>query len=110
MSLFNYTNALYNYDVKAVYYGGLESDWSNKIAYIYGTPATFLEDDDEPVVGVPGDVNGDGQVTAGDITCLYNYLLNNDQTYVATSDVNGDGEITAGDITFIYNILLGNNN
>ena len=110
MSLFNYTNALYNYDVKAVYYGGLESDWSNKIAYIYGTPATFLEDDDEPVVGVPGDVNGDGQVTAGDITCIYNYLLNNDQTYVATSDVNGDGEITAGDITFIYNILLGNNN
>ena len=62
---------------------------------------------DQVIVNTPGDVNGDGQVTAGDITCIYNYLLNNDQTYVATGDVNGDGEITAGDITFIYNILLG---
>ena len=62
---------------------------------------------EQVVVNTPGDVNGDGQVTAGDITCIYNYLLNNDQTYVATGDVNGDGEITAGDITFIYNILLG---
>ena len=57
---------------------------------------------------VKGDVNGDGNVTAADITQLYNYLLNGDMTYYNTADVNGDGNITAADVTFIYDILLGN--
>ena len=57
---------------------------------------------------VIGDVNGDGEVTAADITAIYNFLLNDDETYLATSDVNGDGNITAADITIIYNILLEN--
>ncbi|MBO4723470.1 MAG: dockerin type I repeat-containing protein [Muribaculaceae bacterium] len=56
---------------------------------------------------VPGDVNRDGNVTSADVTALYNYLLNGDETYLATSDVNGDGNITSADVTFIYNILLG---
>ena len=58
---------------------------------------------------VIGDVNGDGEVNAADITAIYDYLLNNDDTYIATSDVNGDGMITSADITFIYNILLESN-
>lgn len=62
----------------------------------------------EEIPSVYGDVNGDGEVTTIDITCLYNYLLNGDETYLATSDVDGDGEITTVDITVIYNILLGN--
>ena len=57
---------------------------------------------------VMGDVNGDGEVTAVDITALYNYLLNGDETYLATSDLNGDGQVTSVDVTIIYNILLGN--
>ncbi|MBP5688879.1 MAG: leucine-rich repeat protein [Muribaculaceae bacterium] len=57
---------------------------------------------------VNGDVNGDGTVTAADITELYNYLLNGDTTYINTADVNGDGDITAADITAVYDILLGN--
>ena len=56
----------------------------------------------------PGDVNGDGNVTAADITALYNYLLNNDETYLNSSDVNGDSNITSADITAVYNILLEN--
>ena len=61
-----------------------------------------------PVVAVPGDVDGDGTVTAGDITLLYNILLNGDYTGVVNGDQDGDGSITAGDITAVYNILLGN--
>ena len=57
---------------------------------------------------IVGDVNGDGNITAGDVTELYNCLLNNDQTYITTCDVNGDGEVTAADITALYDILLGN--
>jgi hypothetical protein len=56
---------------------------------------------------VPGDVDGDGTVTAGDITALYNYLLNSDMTGIVNGDVDGDGTITAGDVTMVYNILLG---
>ena len=59
------------------------------------------------VVNIPGDVNGDGSVTSADVTCVYNYLLNSDETFIDTCDVNGDGFITSSDITVIYNILLG---
>ena len=58
---------------------------------------------------VPGDVNGDGSVTSVDVTCVYNYLLNGDETFIETCDVNGDGDITSVDVTMIYNIMLGDN-
>ena len=86
----------YAYDVKALY-GSEFSNWSNMVDVL-----TLAGGDH-----VYGDVNCDGEVTAVDITCLYNYLLNGDETYIATSDVDGDGNITSVDITCIYNILLG---
>lgn len=52
------------------------------------------------------DVNGDGYVTAADITALYDYLLNNNTSNLVNGDVNGDGYITAGDVTTVYDILL----
>ena len=58
--------------------------------------------------GIPGDVNGDGTVTAADVTALYDHLLNGDNTHAGSYDVNGDGDITAADITAVYDILLGN--
>ena len=85
----------YFFDVRAVN-GNIHGAWSNKIE------VTTLAG------GVYGDVNGDGEVTTIDITAIYNYLLNGDETFLATSDVDGDGEITTVDITIIYNILLGN--
>ena len=57
--------------------------------------------------GVYGDVNGDGNVTAADITALYDFLLTNDTTNLVNGDVDGDGNITAGDITKVYDIILG---
>ena len=56
---------------------------------------------------VNGDVNGDGVVTAADITELYNFLLNNDDSHIVNGDMNGDGNITAADITAVYDVLLG---
>ena len=56
---------------------------------------------------IPGDVNGDGEVTASDVTALFKYLLNNDTTDIVNGDQNGDGLITASDVTRIYEILLG---
>ena len=71
----------------------------------YGVTTAKFE---APVVVVPGDVNGDGQVTASDITSLYSIILNNDWSNAVNADQNGDGEITAADITAVYNVLLGN--
>ena len=56
---------------------------------------------------VPGDVNLDRAINAADVTAIYNYILNGDDTFLSTSDVNGDGAINAADLTFIYNRILG---
>jgi formylglycine-generating enzyme required for sulfatase activity len=56
---------------------------------------------------VYGDVNGDGAVTVADATAIYNYLLSEDDTFLATCDVDGDGFVTVADITIIYNVILG---
>lgn len=53
-----------------------------------------------------GDVNGDGHVNSVDVTALYNYLLNGDDSHVVNGDQDGDGHITSGDIIVVYNVLL----
>lgn len=53
-----------------------------------------------------GDVNCDGHVSAVDVTIIYNYLINGDETYKSTCDIDGDGHISAVDITALYDILL----
>lgn len=55
-----------------------------------------------------GDVNGDGTVTAADVTALYDVLLNNNYSNVVNGDQTGDNIITAADVTKVYDILLGN--
>ncbi len=59
------------------------------------------------VTAVPGDVNGDGNVTAADVTALYDYLLNDVTTHLINGDQDQNGTITASDVTAVYNILLG---
>ena len=103
---YNSQNALFYYDVKSVYYDGQESEWSNKIYYVWGEMQTILEDDDDPVA-IPGDVNGDGNVNSADVTSLYTFMLNGDNSDIVNGDQDGDGEITAHDITVVYEILLG---
>lgn len=53
-----------------------------------------------------GDVNGDGYVTAADITALYEWMLDNNNEHLMNPDVFPDGHITAADITKVYDILL----
>ena len=54
-----------------------------------------------------GDVNGDGSVTAADVTALYDVLLNNNYSNVVNGDQTGDNIITAADVTKVYDVLLG---
>ncbi len=57
-----------------------------------------------------GDVDGDGSVTAADITFLYNILLGVSFEYINRADIDTDGTITSSDITRLYNKLLGDGN
>ena len=72
--------------------------------------ANILLPGEEQQQSIPGDVNGDGQVTSVDVTALYNFLLNGDTSDIVNGDQSGDGQITAADVTAVYNVLLGNNN
>ncbi len=102
--------AYWVYDVKSVYYGGPESEWSNQIYYSTQPFPVILEDDDDPIEQpVVGDVNGDGDVNSVDVTILYNFLLNGDTEGMVNGDQDGDGNITAVDVTVVYNVLLGGN-
>ena len=60
--------------------------------------------------GVPGDVNGDGEVTIADINTLIDIILNDgigsDEETLIRADVNMDGEINVADINAVIAILL----
>ncbi len=90
----------------------IAQNFDEEISYLKGWIHDRLAWMDEqlgfnPNAGGTGDVNCDGEVTAADITALYNYLLTGDETYINTCDVDGDGQITSSDVTAIYNIMLG---
>ena len=80
--------------------GAANTSYSEPIAFVYSSGAA-----PQPVLG---DVNGDGKVTSVDITALYNWLLNSDDSAIVNGDQSGDGKITAVDVTVVYNVLLGN--
>lgn len=87
--------ATYKYEVKAIFPFG-ESEFSaSKLV-------TLLEQ-----TGIFGDVNGDGEVTVGDVSAIYNIILGLSEEYKDRADVNGDGEITVGDVSAIYGIIVG---
>ncbi len=59
--------------------------------------------------GLPGDVNGDGQVGIGDIVAITNVMagIETNETIRARADVNGDTEVGIGDIVAVTNIMAG---
>ena len=58
---------------------------------------------------LPGDVNGDGEVSFADISILYDYLIGGYELpapYVQNADHNGDGTVDFSDIASIYAACL----
>ncbi len=62
-------------------------------------PDAVLPDDP-----VDGDLNGDGNTNAGDVSALYEAILsgNSDPRY----DLNSDSSVNAGDVSALYEIIL----
>lgn len=96
-----YDTALYEVDLTTG-----ETTRIAKIDNRFTFSCMWVVEDDEPINVVDGDVNGDGFVTSADITALYNWLLNEDDSAIVNGDQNKDGDITTGDVTYVYNILL----
>ena len=84
-----------------------------RLSYSTGSSADQIYVDDvkfyykEKEAAIPGDVNGDGEVTGSDVTALYNHILFGQDTEIFNGDQNGDGEVTGSDVTAVYNIILG---
>ncbi len=55
---------------------------------------------------VLGDVDGDGEMSIGDVTALIDYLLGGSGIEMAAADVDGDHEISIGDVTALIDLLL----
>ena len=53
---------------------------------------------------LPGDVNGDGEVTVADVNAVITGILNG--SVDMTCDVNGDGEVTIADVNAVITIIL----
>ena len=79
------------------------------------TTATYVDDftlyytgeEGGPVEPIPGDVNGDGEVSISDINAIIDVLLGSSNAeFIRRADVNGDGEISISDINAVIDILL----
>lgn len=55
--------------------------------------------------GVPGDVNGDGEVNIADINAVIDIILSGEPALCG--DVNGDGGVNISDVNAIIDIILG---
>ena len=61
-------------------------------------------------VGMPGDVNLDGQLSFADVALLYQYILGQadlSDEAAANADVNLDGNVGMLDVAALYQIVLG---
>lgn len=59
---------------------------------------------DLPNPGVPGDVNGDGEVNISDVNAVIDMILS--QSNDNAGDVNGDGEVNIADVNAVINFIL----
>ena len=58
----------------------------------------------QPDPGIPGDVNGDGEVSISDVNAVIDVILTGGDNPKA--DVNGDGEINIADVNAVINLIL----
>ena len=74
------------------------------------TRYAIYEQTDEPGPSVLlGDVNGDGELSFGDVSALYSILLTGGSTtptQLEAGDANGDGELSFADVSALYAMLL----
>ena len=69
-------------------------------------PIFVWQTEDAPIpVVILGDINGDGSVTAVDVTMLLVKIENNELPANEVGDINGDGSVTAVDVTKLLTLI-----
>ena len=64
----------------------------------------FVKGDIGPEPGIPGDVNGDGEVNIADVNAVIDMILS--QNISPSGDVNGDGEVNIADVNAVIDKIL----
>lgn len=59
-----------------------------------------------PIIIVPGDVTGDGQVDIADVNTLINMMLGK-QSETDAADITSDGRVDIADVNAVINLMLG---
>jgi hypothetical protein len=83
------------HDLYLVFKGAVNFDWF-----------TF---DEDSIVGIIGDVNGDEEINSTDITILKRHLLKKTLLTgenLSNADTNGDGEVNSTDLTLLKRYIL----
>ena len=96
-----------NFPLHLLYYYITYSSPTTGEAYSLKIPGLELVYDSMPQEGpqpVPGDVNGDGEVTVADINVVIDMILAGAQS--SAGDVNHDGEVTIADINTLIDMIL----
>ncbi len=87
-------------------FGGLEDSGENTKSNLMKEILNFFG-----LMGIEGDVNGDGSVNIDDVIELANYLNGNISSLPTNGyggDINGDGEVNSIDIAYLLNKVNGN--
>ena len=67
-----------------------------------------IEEEDFPLEGERGDVNGDGRISIADVTALIDHLLDSSSPVSTGADCNLDGKLSIADVTALIDYLLQN--
>jgi len=71
-------------------------------------PIFVWQTEDAPIpVVILGDINGDGSVTAVDVTRLIVLITTDDPPANEIGDINGDGSVTSIDVTKLITMIVG---
>ncbi|MCD8358465.1 MAG: leucine-rich repeat protein [Oscillospiraceae bacterium] len=92
-----------------IYYSGSESEWKEisisggNSSYLTSATIHYNSTGAASNTSTPGDLNGDGEVNASDLTILARHVgkveTMEDETALANADVTGDGNVDASDLT-----------
>jgi hypothetical protein len=72
-----------------------------------GGTLVFIAEIGDDAAPIPGDVNGDGVVSASDALAALGAALGSQQCLLCVCDLNGDGSISATDALLILNLAVG---
>ena len=78
----------------------------NSATYVDNLSLYYTGPEGGPDMGVPGDVNGDGEVNIADVNAVISIILGGDDDTDGRADVNNDTEINIADINAVITIIL----